>query len=52
MCKYKLQENFLRKTQYQEYWLIECFEISRKLREEKKNMNSKKKTKLNKYQIS
>ena len=43
MCKYKLQEIFMRKSQYQEYWLIECFEISRKLREEKKNMNSKKK---------
>ena len=44
MCKYKLQEIFLRKTQYQEYCLIECFETSRKLPVEKK----KKKTKTNK----
>ena len=31
MCKYKLQEFFWRKTRYQEYCLIECYETSRKL---------------------
>ena len=41
MCKYKFQEFFLRKTQYQEYFLIEYFETSRKLLEYK-NMNNKK----------
>ena len=48
MCKYKLQEIFLRKTQYQEYCLIECFETSRKLPMEKKK---KKKQKQNKKKI-
>ena len=50
MCKYKLQEIFLRKTQYQEYCLIECFETSRKLPMEKKKKNKTKqnKTKTNK----
>ena len=46
MCKYKLQEIFLRKTQYQEYCLIECFETSRKLPME--NKKKKNKTKTNK----
>ena len=44
MCKYKLQEMFLRKTQYQEYRLIECFKTSRKLPKKivKNNINKKK----------
>ena len=53
MCKYKLQEIFLRKTQYQEYCLIECFETSRKLPKKKTKQNKhtkkKQKTKLGVY---
>ena len=44
MCKYKFQEFFLKKTQYQEYCLIECFETSRKFHEKKIN-NKKNKIK-------
>ena len=44
MCKYKLQEIFLTKTQYQEYYFIECFETSRKLHKSKlEKINNKKK---------
>ena len=47
MCKYKLQEIFLRKTQYQEYCLIKCFETSRKLPMKKKKKNQQ--TNKNKF---
>ena len=47
MCKYKLQEFFWRKTQYQEYCLIKCFETSRKLpMKKKKKTNKQTKTNL------